>query len=356
MGVWFTGEKIGDPAQILNRFNRNYPLIERADLLKFPKSRTTDGRQIGKIYYGVNISPYKEPIEQFDPLLLIRLYNNLLQDYTGLRTGKADAVFLSVFIAGKYRALNLRPAQNPYSAYAQWELQENNKRELYLQVAKNLGILEYTQVLTTDDLWKDERYWALVVNFTKNKELAPNKRAFNSVSVKFGDIPQKMLGGITQNQREALANEDACNLYLYAELAEAVYLKNYYEADAKIGPATEEEYDKYLRSELSIIQLKNPLDISSTPANEISCCPYIGTKGQLRFWVSDAKRQENDLRNYVRTIIENSTDYERGPIEQWALRILIYGEQIMASGGYLTNLADSITNYIKNVMPGGDQT
>ena len=343
-------------------------MLERADLLKFPTSRTVDGRQVGrpKIYYGVNISPYKEPIEQFDPLLLIKLYNNLISDYAGSRLEKADAVFLSVFIAGKYRALNLKSSQNPYSAYAQWELQETKKRDLYLQVAENLGVSCYTQVLTTDDLWQDERYWALVVNFAKNKSLMPNNREFKSISIKFGDIPQKFLGGITESQRNDLANEDSCKLYLYAELAEAVYLKKYNETIAKIGPATEEEYDQYLRSNLSIIQLKNPLEFSSTPTNEISCCPYIGIKGQLRFWVNDAKRQQKDLKNYVRSVLEHCVDYEQGPIEQWIWRIILsqrafnYSEYVGNPAfnfeGYLSNLADGITNYIKNLCFGGDST
>ncbi|MFH0927300.1 MAG: hypothetical protein V1822_01850 [Candidatus Micrarchaeota archaeon] len=328
-------------------------MLEKYEPLKL--SLNPGGREISKMCYGVGVSPYKEPMEQFDALLILRAYNSVLCDYALKCAQMPQFISLSILIAGKYNILNLRQNQDPYEAYKQWGVQEQNKKKLFLQAASNLAVGEYVQILQTDELWSDKRYWDILVNLSMQKYKMPNYRKFGGEPLKFGEIPRSLLGGITMAQREYIANERACSLYMYAQIAEALYLQNYFGIGAKIGPASEEEYDKYLRCSMSVVQFLDPAEFSSTPKN-IRCCASIGKKGQARFWANDAKKN-GELGEYAKSMVAGSLDYPGGPIEQWRNRILLYEGKIGDAelensklGG--EQLAQKISEYIRGVAGG----
>jgi hypothetical protein len=308
------------PQEALNGFNNVCPLIARADELRFPVSRTDDGRLLDplSIYYGVNISPYKEPLEQFDPLLLVRFYNQMLAVLTQAN-GKPDRVKLTVFVAGKYRLLNMGPERDPYVLCTQWVAQEEQKEQLYKKAATGLGMEYDVRILKTDDLWSDERYWMILANLLGQREQMPNLRAFRRGSVKFGDLPKNLLGAVGEKERQKMANENACEIYLYAELAEARFLRETIGVSVKIGPQSEEEYDQYLRPEFSIVQLKMPLGLDSRPEEEKLLVPYIGLKEQERIWDKDVRTGNGDGRQVMEKIMRTA-DYPGGPLDQYSVR------------------------------------
>ncbi|MFH1095272.1 MAG: hypothetical protein V1728_03580 [Candidatus Micrarchaeota archaeon] len=281
-------------AERVNRFNQACPLLSRADEFRFDPSDPAGSRSVFpypiqtganaySIYYGVNISPYKEPLEQFDPLLLVRFWNQL-QGARAQEDEAAPRFELTVFVAGKYRLLNLSQDQDPYPRVKQWEADELRKKNLFERAAGRLGMEQDVSVLITDQLWSDTRYWQALCRLVERKNELLNQRIFREPekAVRFGDLPRYLLGGITDSQRERLAPFKGCELYLYAELAEAYYLRDAYGVKAKIGPRSEEEYDRYLRPDFTIVQLKNPLELDSRPGQEKSAIPYIGQKGEER--------------------------------------------------------------------------
>ncbi len=278
------------------------------------------------IYYGVNISPYKEPLDQFDPLLLIRLWNRMLQKDAS-NGDPAPHWKLAVFVAGKYRLLNLREDQEPFSRVKQWEVEELRKKSLFERAARGLGMEEEVSVFITDQLWEDTRYWQALCLLIERKADMPNLRAFRDPdkAVQFGDLPRYLLGGITDSQRERLACFKGCELYLYAELAEAYFLRDVYGVAAKIGPQSEEEYDRYLRPDFSIVQMKNPLALDSRPGREMPAIPYIGLRGEERIWDKDfeIKPGENPLKGaiVVESKFSQASDYPGGPLDQYRARL-----------------------------------
>lgn len=315
----FIGRK-KTPQEVLNGFNKVCPLIARADEMRFPTSRTDDGRLLDplSVYYGVNISPYKEPLEQFDPLLLVRFYNRMLAVLTKAN-GKPDRVKLTVFVAGKYRLLIMGPERDPYVLCTQWTAQEKQKKQLYLKAAAGLGMEYDVRLLKTDDLWGDERYWVILASLMEQREQMPNLRAFRRGSVKFGDLPKDLLGAIGEKERQKMANENACEIYLYAELAEARFLRWTMGVSAKMGPKSEEEYDQYLRPEFSIVQLKMPLGLDSRLGDEKLLVPYIGLKEQERIWDKDIRTGNGDGRMVIEKIMRTA-DYPGGPLDQYRVR------------------------------------
>lgn len=336
----------------INEFNKSCPLVAKADTLSQQRPITGADSKGASVYYGLNISPYKEPAEQFDPVLLVNFWNKILK--------ATDSDFqwnLVAFIAGKYRLLNLRQTQNPITACAQWERDEQNKKETFSAAFSSLK-MGYSNAITTDELWQKEAYWDILCSLVDRKDSMPNGRSFANLDelVFFGDIPKQLLGQITVQQRNKLAGFKACQLYLYAELAEAYVLKNTYNTTVKIGPKTEEEYDQYLRNNgFSIVQIKNPLDLASPEKNPVELIPYIGQKGQNRFWGKDSKNPEFEKNVLAR--LESISEFDGGPLDQWRSRIALWKAaceeefaDIVSGLSDKKKLADAAAGYIKAIF------
>ena len=340
------------------------PLVARCDELQFGRTTTDDRKGVAplSIYYGVNISPYKEPLEQFDPLLLANFWNRIMEK--GGNPEIADFWTSIVFVAGKYRVLNLTYGKNAEASYKQWSLDEEKKAATFAKAARGIfgDSPQEWKVLTTDDFWSEPGYWEIVCSLVARKDEMPNLRAFSKPenAVLFGDIPKKMLGGITEEQRGRLSGLKACWLYLYAELAEALFLRrSWLSVRAKIGPQTEEEYDRFLRGYgIAIVQLKNPLDLASLPSSEKPLTPYIGAKGQKRFWGKDCESQ--NWRQAVAEAVGAAEDYPNGPLDQYRWRIALlmarseeefagYAEQLRPK----ERLAAGIVSYMERVFGTG---
>jgi len=342
----FIGRK-KTPQETLNWFNKVCPLIARADKFDFPAFGPGEGGAPDPlaIYYGVNISVYKEPLEQFDPLLLARSYNQMLAALAPADK-KPERVKLTIFVAGKYRLLNIKPDRDPFALCAQWMSQERQKEQIFKKAAAGLGMEEDARVLKTDDLWGDGRYWEMLASLIERREQMPNTREFKRVSVKFGDLPKALLGAIGDKERQQMANECACEVYLYAELAEAQFLRQIEGVSVKIGPQSEEEYDRYLRPELTIVQLKMPLGLDSRPGEEKLLNPYIGQKEQVRIWDKDI--EQGGGKANIEAKLAGVQDYGGGPLDQYRARLGLLGNTPAVDG--IADLAESIYDYAVQVF------
>ncbi len=348
---WQNGSSVNIMARI-NSFNKKCPLVAKADCIGSELAVPSADRRGPSIYYGLNISPYKEPAEQFDPILIVNFWNKVA------KASNQDSEWQVIaFIAGKYRLMNLRQTQNPFTACTQWERDEQKKKGIFAAAFSGLD-MRYSRAITTDDLWQREGYWDAVCRFVDNKDSVPNNRSFANQEgiISFGDIPIQLLGAITPQQRNKLAAFKACQIYLYAELAEAYVLRSQYKVSAKVGPRTEEEYDQYLRNEgFCIIQTKNPLDLTSVEGNAMELIPYIGQKGQNRLWDKDLAKPTFEKDTLAR--LESVSEFPGGPLDQWRSRIALWKANCEAEFfdivGKLSDkskLADAAAQYIKSIF------
>lgn len=259
-GVSFTepgSKRQGRPESPLGEGLRKFALVESAEICP-PRSA----------YYGISASRYLEPLDQADVLLLC----------SRLRRSGMD-LNLSIFVAGRYAQLNGKPAGELIEA-------ESRKLETLQAAARALGMP--VALFRTDDLWQDSRYW---------DEVWERRGASGIISGRsgapFSEVAASMEPGILAAMPpgflECLGNVDAPALYRLFEVAEAAYLARVAGVDCKIGPASEQEYDVFIRSFMGIIQLGQPLDFRSTPARPKPITPYIGKEGEERLFIQDSK-------------------------------------------------------------------
>jgi hypothetical protein len=56
-----------------------------------------------------------------------------------------------------------------------------------------------------------------------------------------------------------------------------------------MGPASEQEYDVFIRPFMGVVQLGQPLDFRSTQERPKPITPYIGKEGEERIFIQDSK-------------------------------------------------------------------
>jgi len=219
------------------------------------------------VYYGINVSQL-EPIDQVDSLLVGKRISNFLENET------------NVLIAGKYGIFNSLTNMDMQLRGELLEAEELKKGVLIRGIMKHIKL--DGKILFTNDLWKDEYYWYLIGELYSSRERLPSPRVYKDLDkrVSFSSIPGSHLGNISEETFDLLSNEKAVFLYSFAEIAEALYLKEARASIIKIGPRGEEEYDTYIKKSLDTIQLTQAVDIRSTPAKPLYVTPYILRKGQ----------------------------------------------------------------------------
>lgn len=238
---------------------RSFALMQRAD-----------AATSGPMYFGMSTSRFREPLDQLDVFLLSSRLN---------RAG-AEAP-LTVFLAGRFSVLNGRDSGELLEA-------EETKLRFLRAAARAIGIAP--AFLRTDDLWSSPRYW---------EDVAALKDAPGIISartgVKFADVApalgQCAIGAMPGGLIDALGRFDAPALYRLFEVAEAAWMKRELGIRCKVGPASEQEYDEFIGGFMGIVQLRQPLDFRSTPAQPRPITPYIGKQGEERIFISDTKRE-----------------------------------------------------------------
>jgi hypothetical protein len=315
-------------------------------------------------YYAMSNSPYREPAEQFDPILLVNFWNRI----SG--SSDRDKLDMTVLVAGKYRLFNLSSDQDPYACAKQWEMEENRKKDLLESAfGRLMDSTPSASVKKLDSLWNYDGYWYQLLEYATRLDPGQLRREWRGKDqpVEFGQLPVGLLGAIRPNVREKLAKLRACDLYLPAVLAEATNMVWDAGASIKVGPASEENFDKYIRQGgYATVQVKNPLSLSSTWEFEIVMSPFVGRKGQKRFYGMDAEKP--GLEQELASRLGEALDYGGGPLDQWRCRIALwkarseeeFGQVLQALGdrfpGPKSDLAREIASFLRTAFAPQEKT
>ncbi len=217
-------------------------------------------------YYGLNVSGKQEyePVDQLDGFVVAKA---LQQDYGG---------DFYPYIAGIYGVFNTTNPRRARKAQRMLGRREAEKKQLLEELMSSFDLSG--RILTTYDLWNDPEYWRIF------SEIAPAlacKAEGEYRAMPFREFPKELLGAFSEVSDNGFLDEwDTYNLYLPAEVAEAIYLRDKYAIDWKLGPLAEEMYDKYLRQYgLGIIQFRQPR-VRKEDGTIVDACPYIGKESE----------------------------------------------------------------------------
>ncbi len=259
-GVSFTGTRK------TKRAPYEGPLQE--GLLKSGLVANCAGASFRSAYYGISASRYLEPLDQADAIMLC----------SRIRRCGGD-INLTIFVAGRYAQLNGRDAEELIIA-------EDRKLEALRALGEALRMP--IRLIRTADLWQEPSYWEAVERLSCLSGIISERRGapFSSVA---SNLEPEILAAMPPALAERLGPVDAPALYRLFEVAEASYLGNAAGIDCKIGPASEEEYDVFIRPFMRTIQLAQPLDFRSTESRPKPLTPYIGKEGEERIFISDCK-------------------------------------------------------------------
>lgn len=226
------------------------------------------GQEDGNLYYGINISSNAglEPIDQLDGFLVASYIQ------------RASARKFFPYLAGVYNVLNARSPDEARKTAAK-KLRAEQQKKLTLQnIMSNLGL--QGSVLTTYDMWDHERYWQIVDRLFSDGiyDAMPLVQKMKG-SMKFESFPCEILGKMQSVTRNIPGVIEVASLYLPAEVAEAVWLREMHDVAWKIGPSSEEIYDRFIRKEgMGIIRLRQPMALENGTSKEVM--PYIGKSTQ----------------------------------------------------------------------------
>jgi len=213
----------------------------------------------------MNISRGREPLDQLDFIFLAK---------------KLDLPIV-VFVAGKYGILN---GADPKPLISRERQKEKLLKRLF-EVFEIDG-----KVLDTDSLWSAPSYWNAVLKLSETEEII-EKSSGTSLSC----ISAEQLGLPAESSEvfsmvlSRLGTYPASSLYTLFEVAEAKYLNEEFGIDTKIGPESEERYDKFIKDFMNIVQLYQPLDLKSSSAKLKAVIPYMERRNEERFFFDDTK-------------------------------------------------------------------
>lgn len=294
------------------------------------------GEPFKKMYYGVNVSAGPEPIDQIAGLLI----GKRIQD---VRSGSS----FTVFIAGKYGILNCEFKEDVLWVARDKERAEEIKKGLYLFLMDYLGM--NGGVITTDELWGRKEYWRYVAELVERGIVGMEDR----FSISFSQIPAEFLGRIDDDVLADIGDVSAWKIYLPAEIAEARILNEFYGISGKVGPASEEMYDKYMDF-MDIVQFTQPVDMDTRKERVKTVVPYIMGQYQPRISFQDdindvKKRLERaERRTEDEWPVYDSKSYGRvyNPVLQMAIIVVevgrALGETVVVKGRELSSGAEAL--------------
>ncbi|MDO8340020.1 MAG: hypothetical protein Q7T16_05170 [Candidatus Burarchaeum sp.] len=221
------------------------------------------------VHYSMNVSK-KASIDLIDSILVVK---KLQQEFGGQE--------LIVVVAGNRGIINADRVKGGKES-GTTDIHEIAKSLHKLDVERKAlveKIFEYLRVkgtvLLLSDIWNDPLHWRIFAGLMKNKQSLVLDRKYSGKKMALGEIPTAYLGAIPKEILRAHENELAPALYIPLEIAEAVYLQERYDAGAKIGPVAEAEYDIHIGRFFNIIQLRQPVSLTSTDKRPRPVAPYI---------------------------------------------------------------------------------
>lgn len=237
------------------------------NFIGFVKNITEPARPYGgNCYYGLNVSGQQryEPLDQIDGFIVAKA---LQQQYGGE---------FYPYIAGVYGVFNTTKPNKARKAQRMLVRREIEKKQLLESLLDGFGLSG--RVITTYEIWDDPDYWQIF------KEIAPplvSEEENGYLFMKFKDFPKDILGAYDSVIENGAFNDlPSCNMYVPAEVAEAIYMKKKYGVDWKLGPLAEELYDQYIRPYgVGIIQFRQPM-AKKEDGSIIEVCPYIGKESE----------------------------------------------------------------------------
>lgn len=230
------------------------------------------------VYAGINVTKTdNEPIDQ----LQIFIAAKRIQEWNKNEFGQAG-LFIP-FIAGQYEVLNALSIETTKDIIVKNKQKEVQKKRLFASLAKQFGI--NARILTTTDVWKDERYWNILLTLLDNGDFTrgtliqdtlafyeTKEQLFQTLRVK--ELPASIIK-LPLPFLKQIGNWPAPLLYTPCEVAEALYFQQTTDVQCKIGQAQERIYDKYLINQLSLFRLRQPVNLLSTARNPYPVTPYI---------------------------------------------------------------------------------
>lgn len=240
----------------------------------------------GNIYYGVSPSKkmFYEPIDHLDGFFLAKVMQ------------KNSGAFFYPLIAGVYNTLNCG-SPYPYRArklFRRLAYREREKAELYDCIMDKLEL--EGDVILAQDVWCDKRYWEIFREVIKKigvceivdrqREKGSNRGALRGM--RFREFPKDLLGAYCEVfDNDYLKDVDSAALYVSAEVAEAVWLREKKNVGWKIGPEAEEMYDDLIEKfGIGIVRFRQPSD----PLGNKKYSPYQGKEcEERRVFFSDTK-------------------------------------------------------------------
>ncbi len=268
-------------------------------------------------YYGYNVSKMdREPIDQLHGFWAAKR----VQEYNSERFGETGYFF--PFIAGVFEVMNATNRNGVKRVIEENTVKERKKRGLFQGALNKYGI--QGEVLVTEDLLKDEKYWihfdALLKDpkFSEENLIADtlhfyhgNMDELNKV-LKFEELLNEMPRDMINIQTPLLhkiGNWRSAILYVPAEITESVYLQKERGVNLKIGHADERIYDKYITSLMDVAHLKQPVNLESSRLEPDVVTPYIEMhrrRNKIRIFFNDS---EQDIREKIKSLPVEEYDF-----------------------------------------------
>jgi len=262
-----------------------------------------------------------EPIDQLDGFLAAAH----VQRNTG-------ALFYP-YIAGVYNCLNARSPKEAAKQAERRAVLDAGKQALLSSVMINLAISG--TVLTTYDFWNETRYWEIVRCLLEDGIVGRLPEDLRERGIRLGDFPREIAGNMGKSLGRSFDNLYTGSLYVPVEVAEALWLRKRYGVDWKIGPPSEELYDRFIEeSGIGIIRTPQP---SATEDGEVKIAmPYIGKAAQTgRILFSD------DMSSLQRKAFDGNPSFG------YAFKLSDAYEKLFGNDGYSRRPAERIYNLIE---------
>lgn len=268
-------------------------------------------------YYGYNVSKMdREPVDQLHGFWAAKR----LQEYNSQSFGESGYFF--PFIAGVFEVMNATNRSGVKRVIDENTVKERKKKDLFQRALGAYGI--QGEVLVTEDLLKDERYWMHFdvllrdPKFSEENLIADtlhfyhgNMNELNKV-LKFEELLNEMPSDMINIQTPLLhkiRNWRSAILYVPAEITESIYLQKERGVNLKIGHADERIYDKYIMGSMDVVHLKQPVNLESIRLEPDVVTPYIEMhrrKNKVRIFFNDS---EQDIREKIRALPVEEYDF-----------------------------------------------
>ncbi|HHT9115713.1 MAG TPA: hypothetical protein ACFYEL_04520 [Candidatus Wunengus californicus] len=268
-------------------------------------------------YYGYNVSKMdKEPVDQLHGFWAAKR----IQEHNLERFGEAGR--FSPFIAGVFEVMNATDRNGVKRVIAENTVKERKKKALFQSALDRYGI--QGEVLVTEDLLRDERYWAHFAALLEDPRFSEERLTEDTLHFYHGGMDElsKVLGfeelldempkgmvNIPTPLLHRIRNWRSAILYVPAEITESIYLQRERGVNLKIGHADERIYDKYIMGSMDVVHLRQPVNLESSRLEPDVVTPYIEMhrrKNKVRVFFNDT---EQGIRERIKALPVEEYDF-----------------------------------------------